>query len=53
MGHIVSMGLYLTGRSGERYDIAVQKNGRPVPAPRLSVLDEAGNTLATGQFEYG
>ncbi len=53
MGHIVSMGLHLTGRSGERYDIAVQKNGRPLPPPKLSVLDAGGDTLATGQFEYG
>lgn len=53
MGHIVSMGLSLTGRGGEKYDIAVQKNGRPLPPPKLSVIDEAGNTLATGQFEYG
>jgi hypothetical protein len=53
MGHIVSMGLALTGRGGERYDVGVQKNGRSVPAPKLTVLDEAGKTLSTGQFEYG
>ena len=53
MGHIVSIGLALTGRGGERYDVAVQMNGRLVPAPKLTVLDEAGKTLSTGQFEYG
>jgi hypothetical protein len=53
MGHIVLMGLALTGRGGERYDVGVQKNGRLVPAPKLTVVDEAGTILGTGQFEYG
>jgi len=53
MGHIVSMGLALTGRGGERYDVGVQKNGRLLPAPKLSVVDEAGTLLGAGQFEYG
>jgi hypothetical protein len=49
----VSIGLSITGQSGERYNPRVIKNGSALEAPKLQIIDEAGNVLASGKFEYG
>jgi len=49
----VSIGLSITGQSGERYNPRVTKNGSALKAPKLQIIDEAGNVLASGNFEYG
>jgi len=52
-GRQVSIGLSITGQSGERYNPKVTKNGKALEAPKLQIVDEAGNVLASGKFEYG
>jgi hypothetical protein len=49
----VSIGLSITGQSGERYHPRVIKNGKALEAPTLQIIDETGNVLASGKFEYG
>ena len=52
-GRQVLIGLSITGQSGERYNPQFMKNGSGLDAPRLKIMDEAGNVLASGKFEYG
>ena len=52
-GLIVSIGLSIIGRAGEQYSIAIMKNGKGLAPPKLKIVDEAGNVLASGKFEYG
>ena len=54
-GRNVSLGLSLVGQAGERYNLSMYKNGkwsRP-SSPKVKIVDEAGNVLVHGQFEYG
>jgi len=48
-----SIGLSIIGRAGEHYSAAIAKNGKRLPTPKLKIVDEAGNVLASGRFEYG
>jgi hypothetical protein len=50
---LVSIGLSIIGRAGEHYSAAIAKNGKRLPTPKLKIVDEAGNVLASGRFEYG
>jgi hypothetical protein len=52
-GRQVLIGLSITGQSGERYNPQVTKNGKALEAPKIQIIDEAGNVLASGNFEYG
>jgi hypothetical protein len=52
-GRQVSIGISITGQSGERYFQQVTKNGNGLDAPELMIVDEAGTVLASGKFEYG
>ena len=52
-GRQVSIGLSITGQSGERYNPRVIKNGSVIEAPKLQIIDQSGNVLASGKFEYG
>ncbi|GEM_PF-2119400 len=47
----VSMGL--TGQAGESYSHGAYKNRWRLPPPKLKILDESGQVMANGQFEYG
>jgi hypothetical protein len=49
----VSIGLVLQGQAGEQYRPVVKKNGTPVAAPRLRILNEAGQVVTQGSFQYG
>ncbi|MBP7052534.1 MAG: hypothetical protein KBE65_16090 [Phycisphaerae bacterium] len=49
----VSIEPILTGRAGEEYSIIVKRNGKSVPAPAMTIVDEKGTVLETGKFEYG
>jgi hypothetical protein len=49
----LGIGLAIVGKAGEHYSSRITKNGRHLPAPRLRVVDERGNVLASGKFEYG
>jgi len=48
----VSIGLVLEGQAGERYR-AVRKNGRTVMAPKLRIVNEAGQGIVDDRFKYG
>jgi hypothetical protein len=48
----VSIGLVLEGQGGERFRPA-QKNGRTVAAPRLRIVNEAGQVIADDSFQFG
>jgi hypothetical protein len=50
----VAIGLKLEGRAGEQYSLpAVMKGGRRQPAPEFKIVNERGDELASGQFQYG
>ncbi len=48
-----SIGLILQGRAGEVYRPGVTINGDRVPAPAFRIVDEAGQVLVRGNFNYG
>lgn len=49
----VSIGLVLQGQAGELYRPVVMKNGTPVAPPKLRILNEAGEVVTQGDFQYG
>ncbi len=50
---LVSIGLSIVGRAGEHYRAEITKNRKRLPTPKLKIVDETGNVLASGKFEYG
>ena len=52
-GEVVSIGTAIVGRAGEEYEPGARRNGKPQAAPKLEIVDETGNILASGKFEYG
>ena len=49
----VSIGLALVGQAGEHYSPQVLTHNGPLPAPAVTIVDESGQELASGKFEYG
>ena len=52
-GSNVSINFAVIGQAGEQYQNVARKNNQAVPAPKAKIIDEAGNVLAEGRFEYG
>ena len=52
-GQAVSIGLSLVGRADEHYSAQVLTPKGPLPAPKITIVDEAGKVLAAGNVEYG
>jgi hypothetical protein len=52
-GSTVSIDFSIFGQGGEKYRNYAKKNNSRVPAPKVSIVDEAGNVLASGRFKYG
>jgi hypothetical protein len=52
-GTYVSMNFNLVGKAGEHYGGAVMRNNKRVAAPKVKIIDEGGNVLASGTFRYG
>jgi hypothetical protein len=48
-----SIGLALVGQAGEHYSPEVLTHNGPLQAPAFTIVDESGQELATGKFEYG
>jgi hypothetical protein len=46
---LVSINLSIIGRAGEHYSPSIMRTA----SPGLKIVDEAGNILASGRFEYG
>lgn len=51
--HEMSIGLLLEGQAGEQYRPVVKKNGSPLSAPKLRIVNEAGQVVTQGDFQYG
>ena len=49
----VSIGLSLVGQAGEHYSPEVLTHNGPLPAPKVTIVDESAQVLASGIFEYG
>ncbi|MFC1636936.1 hypothetical protein ACFL5Z_19100, partial [Planctomycetota bacterium] len=49
----ISIGLKLEGCAGERYRFPVMKRSHRQSAPEFKVVNEAGEVLTSGQFQYG
>jgi hypothetical protein len=49
----VSIGLTLVGQAGEHYSPQVLTHNGPLPEPTVKIVDESGQELASGKFEYG
>ena len=52
-GTKVSIDFLIIGQAGERYRNIIMKKGKRIPAPKVRIIDEAGDVLAFGKFEYG
>ena len=52
-GSNVSIDFAVIGQASEQYRNSIMQNNRRVPAPKLKIVDEAGNVLASGKFAYG
>jgi hypothetical protein len=54
-GRNASIGLALIGQAGESWNTQVLAGGgqRRPAAPKLQIVDESGNVLVSGKFEYG
>ncbi len=52
-GSNVSIDFAVIGQASEQYQNFARKNNRSVPEAKAKIMDEAGNVLATGKFEYG
>jgi len=50
---IVSIGLKMVGQAGEHYSPEVLTHNGPLPAPKVTIVDESDQVLASGNFEYG
>lgn len=49
----VSIGLILEGQAGEQYRPVVKKNGTAQSAPKVRIVNEAGQVVAEDSFRYG
>jgi hypothetical protein len=52
-GNRISIGFSIVGQAGEKYSSRIKKNNRDTAAPKLKIVDQEGNILASGKFEYG
>ena len=49
----VSIDFNIIGKAGEHYQNVVMQNNKIASAPKVKIIDEDGNVLASGKFEYG
>ncbi len=52
-GSNVSIDFDIIGQASEQYQSVIRKNNRAVPPPKAKIIDETGNVIASGKFEYG
>lgn len=48
-----SIGLVLQGQAGETYRPGITRNGTRLSAPAFRIVNEAGQVVAQGNFNYG
>jgi len=49
----IFIGFCIYGQAGEKYGNVITKNGRRAPAPKVRIMDKAGDLLRSGRFRYG
>jgi len=52
-GSSISIDFAIIGQASEQYQNFARKNNRSVHEAKAKIIDEAGNVLASGKFEYG
>jgi len=52
-GSKVEIDFNIIGKAGEHYRNVITQNNKRAPAPKVKIIGEAGNVLASGKFEYG
>jgi hypothetical protein len=52
-GSKVSIDFNIIGKAGEHYRNVITQNNKRASAPKVKIIDEDGNVLASGKFEYG
>jgi hypothetical protein len=52
-GPILSIGYAIIGRAGENYENSITKDNQAVTGAKFKIVDETGNVLKSGGFEYG
>ena len=52
-GSILSIGYTIIGQAGEQYHDFIRKNDGIVTGAKISIFDETGNILESGNFKYG
>ena len=50
---VISIGMTLEGKIGEKYIAGALKNGVRQSEPQFNIVDENGEVLTSGKFEYG
>jgi len=52
-GSKVEIDFNIFGKAGEYYSNVITQNNKRASAPGVKIIDEDGNVLASGKFEYG
>jgi len=52
-GTIISIGCAIIGQAGEQYENFITKDNQVVTGAKFKIVDETGNVLKSGSFEYG
>jgi len=52
-GTIISIGCAIIGQAGEQYENLITKDNQVVTGAKFKIVDETGNVLKSGSFEYG
>ena len=52
-GSILSIDYAIIGQAGEQYQDFITKDNKAVTRPKIKIVDETGNVLKSGSFEYG
>lgn len=52
-GSQISIDFAIVGQAGERYEKFALKGNRAVRKAKVRIVDETGNVIASGNFEYG
>jgi hypothetical protein len=47
------IGFTITGQAGEQYRDFITKNNRAITGAKIKIVDETGNVLESGKFQYG
>jgi hypothetical protein len=50
---IISIGYAIIGQAGEQYENLITKDNRTVTGAKIKIVDETGNVLKSGSFEFG